>query len=294
MRTNNAPSLRNIPAVERLLAQETRFTYGPVPCELGGVTVEDGCHRLSGDAFLLRTGMGLNYFYRKGEGITIEHVSNCDPRDEALWLNGSVYAAVASINGFKPIHASAVAHGGKVFAFSGPSGAGKSTLIAALGARGFPMFCDDTLVLDLSVSGAIVCLPGHKRLKLTEEALALTGTAREEKVAATIDKFYAQPRAVHVGTSLPLAGLVFLEEGPETLLKPLIGAQRFAYLNEDHYTSHLFVQAQKIDRAGLFAIQARMASQIEMARLVRPRDVSCFAQSVTLAAEYVMRQRTGP
>ena len=32
----------------------------------------------------------------------------------------------------------------------GSTGAGKSTLVAALTRRGLPMFCDDTLVMDLS------------------------------------------------------------------------------------------------------------------------------------------------
>ena len=62
-------------------------------------------------------------------------------------------------------------HGGEVFAFAGPSGSGKSTLIAALGQLGLPMFCDDTLVLDLGEPDIVICLPGHKRLKLTPEAL---------------------------------------------------------------------------------------------------------------------------
>ncbi len=65
--------------------------------------------------------------------------------------------------------------GGRVFAFAGPSGAGKSTLAAGLGQRALPLLCDDTLLLDLSDPPDIWCLPGHKRLKLTAAALALTG-----------------------------------------------------------------------------------------------------------------------
>ena len=288
MRISAAAAVRDFSSGELLLAHETRLTYGPVPRELDGVAIDDGSQLLLGDAFILRTGKGLNFLYRKSEGVTIERLANCDPSDEALWLNGSVYAAIASINAYRPIHASAVAHGGKVYAFSGPSGAGKSTLIAALGARGFPMFCDDTLVLDLSALGRIVCLPGHKRLKLTDEALALTGTAREEKVGVMIDKFYARPRAGVVDTSLPLGGLMFLEKGPQCSLEPLTGAQRFAYLNDDHYTTEFFVKAHRSDLAGLFAKQSHIASQTKMARLVRPRDVSYFEQSVTLAAEYII------
>ena len=147
----------------RLLARETRVTYAPVPQVLGEVEVGPGQSRMLGKSYLLHSDSGFKYLYLQGAGIRMERPDNFDPAEEALWLNGSVYAAVASINGFMPIHASAVAHGGQVFAFTGPSGAGKSTLIAALGGMGLPMFCDDTLVLDLSDPARIVCLPGHSR-----------------------------------------------------------------------------------------------------------------------------------
>lgn len=284
----SAASLTDNPVDAALfLAREARVTYGAVPRELDGVRVGEGERYLSGDAFLLRTGDDLSYFYRKGCGVTVERGPNFDPRDEALWLNGSVYAALASINGFKPIHASAVAHKGQVYAFTGPSGSGKSTLVAALGSRGFPMFCDDTLVLDISDPSGIICLPGHKRLKLTAEALAFTGALCEEEVGALVDKFYARPAAGSVDVPLPLAELIFLEEGPAIALEPVTGAQRFARLQDDHYTAELFELAQRANPASQFALQARLASQIAMARLTRPWDATGFAESVALAASHI-------
>ena len=287
----SAPSLIDTPVdATLLLAREARVTYGPVPRELGGTAVAEGQSCLSGDAFLLRTGEGLSYFYRKGAGVTIERSEDFDPRDEALWLNGSVYAALASINGFKPIHASAVAHEGKVFAFTGPSGAGKSTLIAALGSLGFPMFCDDTLVLDISDPSQITCLPGHKRLKLTTEALALTNATREEEVGASVEKFYARTAAGGVNVPLPLAKLIFLEVGQVAAVEPVTGAQRFARLSDNHYTAYLFDRAQQSNRSDQFALQARLASQIAMARLIRPWDALHFKESVSLAASQITRR----
>jgi hypothetical protein len=274
----------------KVLAHEARVTYGPVPHELNGIPVAEGEHRLSGSAFLLRTGDGLSYLYRKGKGVTIERGSDFDPQDEALWLNGSVYAALASINGFKPIHASAVAHEGKVYAFTGQSGAGKSTLVAALGACGFPMFCDDTLVLDISDSSQVTCMPGHKRLKLTAEALALTNAAREEEVGASVEKFYALPAAGSIDFPLPLAKLIFLEEGPSLAWEPVTGAQRFARLDDDHYTTDLFNRAQHSGPASQFALQARLARQITMARLIRPRDAARFSETVALTTSSITKE----
>ena len=274
---------------EALLARETELRYGPVPADLDGTEVGQSEYCLTNEAYLLRAD-GLSFLYRKGEGITVERTPGADFSEESLWLNGSVYAAIASINGFKPIHASAVAYQGEVFAFTGPSGAGKSTLIAGLGNLGLPMFCDDTLVLDLSDPAAIICLPGHKRLKLTPEALALTGAAQEERVGVMIDKFYARPPAGEVGLPLPLGRLIFLEEGPDLAAHEITGAERFARLCDDHYTDALFASARQLDRTAQFALQARLAQQIPMTRLTRPRDLTHFAASVKLAAALVRNE----
>lgn len=279
-------------AAQLLMERETRVGYGPVDHDQFGYTIEPGKGHLEDDCYLLRTNDGLSYFYRKGEGITIFRGPDADISEELLWLNGSVYSAVACINGLVPIHASAVVHEGKVFAFTGPSGSGKSTLIAALGKLGLPMFCDDTLVLDLSDADRIVCLPGHKRLKLTSEALELTGAEREEKVGQDIDKYYAGAPAGAVANSLPLAELIFLEEGAGIAIEPITGSERFLRAQDDHYTSKLFVTARHLDRAGQFAHRARLAAQVGMARFTRPLDRDRFQTGVAMAARHIHEYRT--
>ncbi|HXG80461.1 MAG TPA: hypothetical protein VNJ05_01525 [Sphingomicrobium sp.] len=274
-----------------LMERETRVSYGPVDHAAFGYTIEPGRSHLEADRFLLRTTDGLSYFYRKGEGITICRSPDADPSEEQLWLNGSVYSAVASINGLLPIHASAVAFDGQVFAFTGPSGSGKSTLIAALGGNGLPMFCDDTLVLDLSEPGRIIALPGHKRLKLTSEALELTGAERQEKVGSDIDKYYAGAPADDIGHPLPLAELIFLEGGAQMAIEQISGAERFLRTQDDHYTAHLFAVARRFDRAGQFAHRARLASQIAMSRFLRPWDRSVFHEGVALVARHIVGRR---
>ncbi|MFL6745945.1 MAG: hypothetical protein ACJ8EO_07985, partial [Sphingomicrobium sp.] len=187
-----------------MMERETRLALGEVPHSLFGEPIAEQVWQLKDDSFLLR-GEGEHYFhYRKGHGITIERGADADLSEESLWLNGSVYSAIAGMNGLVPIHASAVAHAERVFAFTAPAGGGKSTLVAALANCGLPMFCDDTLVLDLSDPDRIICLPGHKRLKLRPDAIKLTGATPQEKVSKTVDKFYARPAAGDVGIALPL------------------------------------------------------------------------------------------
>jgi hypothetical protein len=255
-----------------LLEAESRVRHGPVPRDLGDHPVAPGEDRLTSDAYLLRTRSGYSYHYQRGAGVTVERAAWADPLEEGLWLAGSVYSAIASIHGLLPVHASAVAWQGRVHAFTGASGAGKSTLTAALGAHGLPLFCDDTLVLDISDPGRIMCLPGHKRLKLTGEAVRLTGAVVEGHVGAMTGKFYCTPPGGIVREALPLAELAFIEDGAPLAFAPITGAERLARLNDDHFTAANFARARGLDPAGRFALFARLASAISMTRLERPRD----------------------
>jgi hypothetical protein len=268
-----------------LMARESRTRPGPVPRELGGTAVAPGFRRIADGQFLLRCESGYGYHYVPGAGVTIERPENADPDEETLWLNGSVYAAIACLNGFYPLHASAVAVNGQVHAFTGPAGAGKSTLVAGLGQRGLPLFCDDTLILDLSDPARLIALPGHKRLKLTDEALGLLGLPGEQPVGAETGKSYVAPPAGDLREPLPLASLAFLEEGGDCAWHDIKGAQRFARLEDDHYTRALYHEAKQPDRAAQFALRARLATHVRMARLVRQRSLAGFVRSLDLVIE---------
>ncbi|MFN3517093.1 MAG: hypothetical protein ACK4YM_08040 [Novosphingobium sp.] len=267
-----------------LLAREAQARHGPVADQLDGQTVGPGEMLLAGDRFMLRTLTGYAYLYQRGAGVIVDRSPGADPAEEQLWLNGSVYAAIAAINGFLPLHASAVVWQGGAYAFTGPSGAGKSTLAAALGGHAMPLLCDDTLVLDISDPQRILCLPGHKRLKLTAQAVALTGAAPQEKVAALVDKHYAAPPGGVLNAVVPLRQLIFLADDEVPQIEPIGGAQRLACLNDDHYTADIFAMARRLDLAGRFALIAAIAPHIAMSRFARPRDTARFAETTALIA----------
>ena len=272
---------------QSLMARETRSTLGAVPRSLFGDPLGPTTWQVLGEEFLLR-GEGHHYFhYRKGAGITVERGPDADLSEESLWMNGSVYAAIASLNGLLPIHASAVAVKGRVIAFTGPGGAGKSTLVASLGRHDLPLFCDDTLILDLSDPDEIMCLPGHKRLKLRPDSLPLTGAIAQERVSRTVDKVYALPVAGDVRTAMPIAELIFLEEGSKTEILPITGAERFTLLNDGHQTSALFAAANEADLRKQFEHRMRLAKQVEMTRFIRPCDRSHFPIGVKQLADYI-------
>lgn len=275
-----------------LMTRETRPHAGLVPRMLGGQAIGENQRRFAESQFILRTDSGYAFHYRPGEGVMVECAEGADPAELELWLNGSVYAAVACLNGLYPIHASAVTFGGRVHAFTGPSGAGKSTLVAGLGQRGLPLFCDDTLLLCLDDPAKLIALPGHKRLKLTDDALALTGAAALGPVGSDTGKSYAAPPAGDWREPLELASLTFLETGSDPHWESLTGAARFVRLQDDHYTQQLYLEAQNPSLNELFALRARLAQNLQMARLIRPFSREGFANSLDLA-EMAIRNFAG-
>ncbi|MGH6787843.1 MAG: hypothetical protein ACREBO_13520 [Novosphingobium sp.] len=270
-----------------LLAHESRVRYGPVAAEVGGATVAPGRLEFGDCGFVLNCPSGLRFRYDKGAGVTVDRPPGADAAEEVLWLQGSCYAAIASLHGFFPLHASAVACEGRVYAFSGPAGAGKSSLVAELGRHGLALFCDDTLLLDLS-GAEVRCLPGHKRLKLLPDALAMTGASREEKVMDDWDKFYATPPGGTVEQALPLGRLCFLETGGEVAFAPIAkGGERLARLEDDHYTADLFARAAGHPLAERFRLLGRLARDVAMSRFIRPFDPNRFARDAALAARQI-------
>lgn len=269
------------------MRRETARHDGTVPRGIGERTIDGAGYALVGEEFLLRTASGLGFHYRKGAGIAVERPAGSDPAEEALFFNGSVYAAVAAINGLWPFHASAVVVNDKVHAFTGPAGAGKSTLVAALGARGFPLFCDDTLILHLPPEGPALCLPGHKRLKLAPDALAMTGARGEERVAADLDKHYAAPPSGTDPRVLPLAEMVVLEADDPIAVAPVTGGARLAALDDDHYTRALMLAARRDDRAARFADLARLAAATRVTRFTRPFAADRFAAGADAMAAHL-------
>ena len=258
---------------------------------LGGTALPENRSALLGDEFLMRAEAGIALHYRRGEGITLERPPGTDPRTITLWLNGTLYAAIAALNGLYPIHASAVAHRGRVYAFTGATGAGKSTLVAALGRAGFAQFCDDTLILDISGpshhGAPPLCLPGHKRLKLWPEGVALAGVEPGELVADDYRKHFVEPASGTVAEPLPLAGLFYLEQGETPEVAPLAGGGRIERLQDDHYTAELWRQATDQTRAERFATLAALARRMAMQRFTRPFDPARFAEGIDFIAAHI-------
>lgn len=262
---------------EATMARETRVRRGAVGDRIAGHLLEPGRHWLSGDEFLLRD-VGLACHYRRGEGITVQLDDPAKGGALNLYLVGTVYSAIAAINGLLPLHASAVEAGGRAIAFTGAPGAGKSTIAAALRRNGHAIVADDTLVLD-AVHAPPLCLPGHKRLKLWPDSLELTGMTGTDLVSEAYPKYFATSKGSDITAMLPLGAIVVLDVGEDPRLDPVRGAERITVLDDDHYTARLHAAATGHDPATRLAILARVANTVPVWRFTRPMDTARFKET---------------
>jgi hypothetical protein len=276
------PVDRGVPAGMARLQAETGLTEGAVPASLPDALTVTPTYEIAHDAFLLRLPTGLAFHYRRGAGTVYTRPEGIADGEVGLFFDGSVYGAIAWLNGLVPLHASAVSHAGGVYAFTGVSGEGKSTLVAALAERGLAVCSDDVLVLDLSDPDVVMAVPGHKRLKLWADALVLTGRRSDAAVRPGLDKFYVADQLPFEAAPLPIRRLYVLESAVNAsqAITPIIGADRFVTLRSAYYRPQ-FCHAIA-EHSNYFATAARLSAAITIARFNRSRAPADFAAGIAM------------
>lgn len=270
-----------------LMHREMRVTFGTVPDSISQAFFDDGEGFVIGrEEFLFTSWDDVRFYYRIGAGLTVQMPATDAETDYELFLWGTIFGAVAWLNGLVPLHASAVDVGGRVVAFTADSGGGKSTLAAALAAIGNPHICDDTLVLSVSPAG-IYAMPDDKPLKLWGDALEMTSILPGRPVPSMPGKHYARPSA-KARAALPLTDLIFLERGEELAFEQVTGAAKFALLPEALYRG--FVHIARGDRAAHEEFLLRFCSSVRFWRMRRPFDSLRFGQDVEQIA-VALRER---
>lgn len=286
----NQPELDAVRAALSRMQHEMRVTEGFVPSTVENAFFDDGeGFAVATDEFVFTTWDGVRFHYRLEQGVTVQ-MPEADLRDGGaaqndceLFLWGTVFGTIAWLNGFVPLHASAVDMGDRIVAFTADSGGGKSTLAAALAILGYPHVCDDTLVLSFQ-KDAVHALPDQKPLKLWGDALAMTGTLPSRPVPSMPGKHYASA-ARKSEAPAPLTDLFFLDAGDEIALEPITGVAKLSLLPTALYRA--FLHVARDDREAHQRILLEFCTKVRFWRLRRPIDPSRFGDDVVEIAHRI-------
>ncbi len=127
------------------------------------------------------------------------------------FFNNAVVPLMWSARGGLALHASGISFEGRAIAFAGPSGRGKSTLAAFLTARGFPLICDDSLLLNMN-SDTPEVYPGPDLLRLWEDSArhVFRSSTTSELPFTTKGRYQSSHRVTE--TSVSLHSVYFLTD----------------------------------------------------------------------------------
>jgi hypothetical protein len=257
------------------------------PASVTHRTPVSGCRE--GVALFRFSGVG-RYLVVRGSTITIEPDEPADAAELRAWLYGLVMGMACLQRGLLPLHASAVAFGERVVAFSGDSGAGKSTLAVHCLDKGAKLVTDDLLVLSFDARGHVVVNPGTRRLKLWRDALERLGRPVDELAPDLFreDKYYL-PAQDQPGGALRLAAICILKNDAQAgigTMARISGAEVLKLLVSNTFLPE-FLDAPGIRRLH-FGNCVQLAARVPLFWLARQRDPRWLRDTVQLLSEQAL------
>lgn len=209
---------------------------------------------------------GIGTFHvREGREILVAPAPAA-PSWKVCWmLLGPAVALLLAQRGLLVLHAGTVRIGSSAVAFLGDSGQGKSTLVAALQARGHALVADEVTAVDVGRQPPTV-LPGVTTLRLWPDAIAALGDDpdRWPRVGPHVEKRTLQGTAHVTDTTVPLAQIYLLSEGPTEAVTPLQPQEAFMALVRHAYGVPGATSAH-------LRRYACLANAVAVQRLSRPR-----------------------
>ncbi len=192
---------------------EVTIRRGPVPDALPGATALGPTWQIAGKQFLMRIPDIARFLLKNGNEIVVAAENDAKAGDIPIFILGTVFGILLHQREQIVLHASAVRVNDRAVLFCGASGAGKSTIAAALAQRGYPLVTEDVCTLTLGDSGAPLVHPDGRQLKLWAQAIDRLDLAQQrgERVRASLEKFYVEPREAFT-EPLPLGAVYALRE----------------------------------------------------------------------------------
>jgi hypothetical protein len=283
----SAWSLRALPGAADMVSHEPSISIGRLDAQPCKPSKTDWLHHWPPEG----AGMSLS---REGEGYLLrfrdlaDFVISADGRRIEAWpapatdaetldhlLLDQVMPRILAQQGRLVLHAGAVQVTNHAIAFLGDTGSGKSTLTASLHAGGYPLLCDDGLVLT-QAEGTTLALPTYPSLRLWPDAIS--GLYKQAPALAPMAHYSSKRRIVMTETvaktdsSLALAALYVLSPGTSDAsisLRRLSPSEACMVIIGNSF------QLDVTDRRGaveLFALASNIAEHLPVFSLAYPRD----------------------
>ena len=255
-----------------------------VPHELDDAIHRRAFSQISPDRFLLHVpGIG-RFLAVGGRELDMEPAASGNVQDAVPFLLGTGMGAILYQRGALVLHASAVAWGGRAYAFCGPTGAGKSTLAAALCRAGCRLISDDVTALGLDETGRAVVHADSRHLKLFAESIEGLDlqSAQGPRVRGEVEKYHVEPANGGEAAPVPLAAVYQLREvlppvEPGLILLPAVDSAQ-VLLNESYRPR--IAQAYAGQTGTGAALTAAVLRQVSVHRLTRVRGMERLAGTV--------------
>lgn len=242
---------------------------------------------------LIELPLNVKLLIRNGCEVVVDAPLATDRVVLRAYILGTAMAFVLRQRGLMVLHASCVARDdGVVIAFLGGSGWGKSTLASAFHQQGYRLITDDVMALRLDTASPQV-VPSFPEVKLLPDAMMAVGAQTDampmlhslsHKQIQRLETRFAQ-------TPVPLKHLFVLRAGEFNQILPLSRTQAFPELiQHSRATKMLYDQTCRIQH---FHQCSRLAKEIPMAYLQRPRSLEQLPQLIAFIEAYLKTLNAG-
>lgn len=269
------------------------FRLGAVPPRLEAPDRVEAIFQTRGrDEYLLTLPGTGRILVHHGREVTVDAERGADPVNTRALLTGPIQAVLWHQRGLLPLHANAVAIGGRAVALAGNAATGKSALAATLAQQGHENLADDICVVDVDAP-RVTALPGVALLRLWRDTLDALGVAPDGLSPALSgkEKFFVDRWS---GCRAPreLAAVIVLVRRPNVPLaiERLSGIAAISALRE---TVHTRRPASALGRdAEIFAALTKMlASGVTVWRLHLPDDPACLGDAAAKVLQVLEQQQ---